>query len=290
MIWLVLSILSSTLIITLFKDFEKRGVHTFRAIVFNYWTCVIVGLAVDQPALELPEGVGEWGPYAAILGFLFITLFFLIGRTAQRVGVSVASVSMKLSFVWPVVLAFWYYGEPMTWMKALGAAVAIPAVIFTSLKRRKGDFHAPSWQIAMIPLVIFIGSGIADSLVQYTERTWFFAGGQEFFIVLLFGTAGILGTIALPFLKQDRNWKRDIFAGIALGLPNYGSIYFFFETLNYFKQGSMNLGDSFVFSVNNIGIVLASTLIAWLVFKEKFSKLNLIGLLLSAVVILLFSF
>ncbi|MFK5073661.1 hypothetical protein ACI4BE_29470, partial [Klebsiella pneumoniae] len=42
--------------------------------------------------------------------------------------------------------------------------------------------------------------------------------------------------------------------------------------------------------INNMGIVLFSTLVAWLLFKEKLSTINWMGVLLSLVAIFLIAF
>ena len=68
--------------------------------------------------------------------------------------------------------------------------------------------------------------------------------------------------------------------GLALGLVNYGSIWFFVQAVTYSR-----LATSVVFPVNNMAIVGASAVLAWLVFKERLSRVNVLGIGLAVVAI-----
>ncbi|MGB1248648.1 MAG: EamA family transporter [Chitinophagales bacterium] len=283
MIWLILSILCSTLIMVIFKYFEKYKINTFHAIIVNYATCVAVGLPLVKD-WTIQSQSNDWMWWGLVLGCLFIGLFFLIGTTAQKIGVSVASVSMKLGYIFPIILAFSFYGESASTLKLIGIGLTILAVILTSLK--ENDSSKPfAWMTVIFPLVIFLGSGVADSVVQYVEKTFFKAGGFEAFNIILFSTAAGIGFIAasISAIKNKAvnfEWK-NVLAGILLGIPNYGSIYFLFKALNNFKE------SSFVYPANNIGIVVASTLIAVILFSEKLNVKNIIGLILALASIVL---
>jgi drug/metabolite transporter (DMT)-like permease len=287
MIWLTLSILSSATLILIFKVFEKFKVDTFPAIVVNYLVCVIVGLPLIQ-SFEVNTSHGSgWIGLAVLLGMLFISLFFLIGTTAQKMGVSVATVSMKLGYVMPIILAFTIYNETITEIKIIGIVLTLLAVVLTSIKKNKKDaFEKP--YMAFLPAIIFVGSGICDSIVQYTEKVYFKSGGFEMFSTLIFSTAFLIG-VSIALVRDFKNGTssfspKNIMAGIVLGIPNYFSIYFLFKALNVERFES-----SVVFPINNIGIVLASTLLSVLFFKEKLTLLNLIGFVFAIISIVLMS-
>jgi uncharacterized membrane protein len=93
---------------------------------------------------------------------------------------------------------------------------------------------------------------------------------------------GLIAAI-IKMLKEKTNHftPKTILAGIMLGIPNYFSIYMLFKALSV-----KSWEDSFVFPVNNIGIVILSTVFAVVIFKEKLNKLNLIGLALAVISIL----
>lgn len=289
MIWLLLSILSSTAIMLIFKSFRKYEISTFHAIVVNYFTAGLLGIPLVKNWAIINTSYQNWHFLALILGALFISLFFLIGRTTQQLGISVATVAMKLGYVLPIILAFSIYDEEISNIKLFAILLTFAAVILSSIKGNddKHELQNHKWLI-LLPLVIFIGSGICDAVVQYAEKTYFQKEGFEAFLIILFFTAGTIGLIAAIIhdlrKKKSAFSKRNVLAGILLGIPNYFSIYFLFKALNFYTNNS-----AAVFPINNVGIVVASTLIAMLFFQEKLNKLNIIGFVLALISILLMS-
>ena len=65
-------------------------------------------------------------------------------------------------------------------------------------------------------------------------------------------------------------------AGIAIGLPNYFSIYFMLHTLSWYQNDG-----AFVYPVLNIAVIVVTSLMGIALFKEKLSKLNLIGIIIA---------
>ena len=83
------------------------------ALSFGLFTSNI-SLAVT----EIPEQ--PWFLGAFCLGFLFITGFNIMGITAQRNGLSVASVAGKMSVVIPIVFGVFVYNESVGFVKVIG--------------------------------------------------------------------------------------------------------------------------------------------------------------------------
>jgi multidrug transporter EmrE-like cation transporter len=79
-------------------------------------------------------------------------------------------------------------------------------------------------------------------------------------------------------------WKHLI-AGVVIGIPNYFSIWCLVRFLKNSRWES-----SASFPVNNMGIVLFSSVVAWLLFKERLSKINWLGVALSLLAISLIAF
>jgi drug/metabolite transporter (DMT)-like permease len=289
MIWLLLSIISSTAIMLIFKSFRKYEISTFHAIVINYFTACAIGIPLVDNWGAVAQSYQNWYYLAFILGAIFISLFFLIGRTTQQLGISVATVAMKLGYILPIILAFSIYNEEISNLKLFAILLTFAAVILSSIKGAD-DKHAlenHKWLI-VLPIIIFIGSGICDAVVQYAEKTFFQSEGFEAFLIILFLTAGGIGLIAalIHDLKKKKNnfKKKNIAAGILLGIPNYFSIYFLFKALNFYTNNS-----AAVFPINNVGIVVTSTILAVLFFQEKLNKLNLLGFALALISIILMS-
>lgn len=96
MIYLVLSILASVVIFTVFKLFSRYNVNIMQAIVVNYVVACTCGLIAYKNPIHFSEITTlPWFYYTAALGALFITVFNLMAITTQRSGLSVVSVATK---------------------------------------------------------------------------------------------------------------------------------------------------------------------------------------------------
>ena len=136
MIWLALSILFSTGVFISFKAFEHFEVKTFPAIMVNYGTAMAFGIWMlhDKITFEEAESMDLFWPVLA-LGLVFIGIFYLIALTAQNLGVSVASVSSKMSLAVPVIVfPLIDPNEPFGLLHALGLLMALTGVFLASMK------------------------------------------------------------------------------------------------------------------------------------------------------------
>lgn len=85
MIYLIGSIVLSSYLTLAFKGCEKYNVNIFQAIVINYITCVITGSVVNGSfPVTIASFQFSWFQWACGMGVLFISLFNIIGITAQK--------------------------------------------------------------------------------------------------------------------------------------------------------------------------------------------------------------
>ncbi len=289
MIYLILTILLTSCLTLGFEVLGRMKIPTLQAIVFNYITCVVVGSLVNGGFPVDAIGTKQpWVSWSMIMGCFFIILFNIIAITTQHLGVAVASVSNKLSLVIPFLFAIFFYGEPATALKMTGIVLAITAVVFSCWphKEIKGSSLKPEHGLILfLPLVLFLGSGLLDTLISYVERSFLSDTNKDSFFITAFGVAGILGlgVLSVQLLRGKEKFDpRSVLAGICIGLPNYFSIWTLVKALSRYKGNS-----SAIFPIINIGIVLFSTLVAYFVFREKLSKLNWAGIICSVIAITL---
>ena len=281
MIYLLLCVLCSSLLVFMFKVFDHMRIEAYPAIVFNYLVCVICGLlnsSVGAAQIASDSYHAHWLWLAVLMGFLFIHIFSLTGLTALRFGVSTASVAMKLGLVVPVIMAFAIYHEELTWYKVAGIACAIIAVVLSSQKDEVPGTHHEQLKGAalLLPVMVFVGSGLCDCGAQLGNKIYFPTGGADYFVLDIFFFAALTGIGYLAHMIWSRkiklSWKQ-VAGGIALGIPNYGSMLFLMKALDHVEGGS-----SVVFPVNNIAIVAGSTLLSVIFYREHLNKYNKLGL------------
>lgn len=276
MIYLLLSILASTLIFIIFKSFEKYRVHTFFAIIVNYVIACITGLFAYSEPIRVNEIVNsEWFWGALILAFIFIIVFNLMALTAQRNGVSVASVASKMSVIIPVIFGVYMYSEGLGIQKIIGVVLALLAVYLTASKSNS-NIKTNTKKSLLLPILLFIGSGTIDTSVKYIETMYVPDNGIPIFSATIFFISAIIGIIILSIQAFRNKFKynfQSIVGGCILGVVNYYSMYYLLKALQY--EG---LESSTIFTVNNVAIVMLSTLGALLLFKEKILLKNWIGI------------
>jgi len=105
------------------------------------------------------------------------------------------------------------------------------------------------------------------------------------FFMILFIVASVSGTLILlgKSFKESQPIKlKSIIWGVVFGIPNFFCLLFFLRAL-------ANLSSSVVFPLVSMGVVVSSSLIGVLLYKEKLSRNNWIGILLAICAIYIFS-
>src|SRR5690606_31458422 len=119
----------------------------------------------------------------------------------------------------------------------------------------------------------------------YLESEYVAKHDTPIFSATIFAAAASLGILLLIVHAIQGKFQfkfKNILAGIVLGVPNYFSVYFLVQAL---RSGIFE--SSGIFTVNNVAIVMFSTLLGILLFKEKLLPKNWIGIALAVLGILL---
>lgn len=286
MLDLALSVLFSSLIFVIFKLFNTYKVETLYAIIANYVVACIVGLLYYQgeiSVVDIPQKPWFWGTFS--LGLLFILVFNLMAAASQRNGVAVASVATKMSFVLPVLFGVYVYQEQLSAIKVLGMILALAAVYFASAKDKSASISKSS---LLLPILVFIGSGLIDTSLKYIQESYIDEKEFAIFSSTVFASAAIIGIVFILLQTIKKPLKvnfRNILGGIVLGVPNYFSIYFLLRALQ-----NDTLNSASIFTINNVAIVMFSTLLGIVLFREKISVKNWGGIILAVISILLVAF
>ena len=280
MISLTLTILFTVSLFIFFKEFEKRNINTHQAITFNYLTASIIAILLYGNSICLTDIVNTSWIYPTIaLGVFFVVMFNIMAKTTQQLGISIASIASKMSLVIPVIAALLFQRNiNLSIYNYIGILLALIAIFLTFKKKQKTQ------KSLKIAIFLFFGAGILDSFLDYIrEKHLESINDFNLFIILIFFIAFFTGFVIIIFKRNKISFK-NIIGGVLLGIPNYFSIYFVLLSLE-------SLGGAVVFPVLNIGVVLISTIISYLVYKENLNKENWFGIVLACVsIFLLLSF
>ena len=160
-----------------------------------------------------------------------MAVFFVMAMTAQKNGVSVASVAGKMSVVIPVLFGVFLYNESVTFLKIIGIFIALVAVYLASVKEEKSQ---PNKAGLLFPILLFFGSGAIDTTLKYVEVNFVPENEVAIFSGSLFAIAAFFGLIVLgvkSIKKPETFGVKNLIAGVVLGIPNYYSIVFLIKAL-----------------------------------------------------------
>lgn len=290
MFYIALTVFTSVLLLIAFKLFEKYQVNTFAAILINYLVACVTGTIVLNVSVNLSNLLEyKWIWICLPLGALFILIFYLISLTAQKISVSAASMANKLSFVMPVVYSIIILNEPLNAVKLTSVVLALIAV-YLATKTASGSVVKGS-SFYLLPVLVFIGSGLIDVSLNLAKAHYLSNSNEEaLFTVCTFFTAFCIGLLVVIF-QLIQNWTnaktnyfklQNLIGGIALGIPNFFSIFFIFKSLS-----TSSLKSSQIFPVLNLSNVIIATACGYFLFNEKISRINFVGILLAVASIIL---
>jgi len=292
MIDILLTILAFNVLIVFFKLFHKYGVDNLQALIVNYFVAGSCGLYFSDVPLSGVEGSinyvihSPWIFHAVAIGVLFIVTFNLYATGTQKVGIAITTIANKLSLFIPVGFALILYpNEELTIIKVIGFVLAVIGIYLSSTKGKKLSFDKKYlWLI----ILVFVGQGFADTIFNNAQKTVVNEAEAGLFFMCLLLIAGISGVLILlgKSIKQKPKLEfKNLIAGAIFGIPNYASLIFFFNALE-----SSGFEASQVFPVVSMGVVVGSAIVGLILFKEKLTMMNWLGLGFAVVSIYVITF
>ncbi|MCR5036073.1 MAG: DMT family transporter [Bacteroidales bacterium] len=283
MIYLILAILFSTGVFVAMRLFERFKLDNHQALMWNYVFATGTGFVVCEKFDTLPQLVAEpWFGLSFITGFWFIFTYLLMAASTQRSGVTVTSLSSKISVVLPILAGVIFFSESLNLVATIGIVLALVALVLVVGGKKDSGNVNKNW---LLPILIFFGTGTGDILMKITEQQHG-KGDMGFMIAFIYFVALVFGIIIVVFDiirgKSKWQWKNSI-GGIMLGVINYFSTYCVYNAMRYFD-------NVVLFPIYNIGVVSLTAVIGWLAFKEKLTWKNYLGLALAIIAVILIAF
>jgi len=291
MLFLLGSILLSGFLTIAFKICDRYGINKFQAIVCNYGVCALTGSLFTMSLPSFGEAsLQPWFSWSLVMGVFFIASFNLIAFSVEKNGLAVAAVASKTSLIIPFIFSVILYNEQAPFITVAGIVLAIIAVILTLWPGRVANGLVKQGGKStvvyiVLPLLVFLATGFLDTLIKYVEQHFITSGNNNQYLINTFSVAFVVGLLFLMVQVLGRNIRfqpRALLAGVVIGIPNYFSIWCLMKVLKEYPDFS-----SVVIPVNNMGIVLLSALVAWLIFREKLTVLNWAGIILALLAVLM---
>lgn len=280
MLSIVFSLICSVSVGVLFKIAKNYKVVLMQIIGWNY----VIALLFTQLAFS-----PDWQSLSVndfpvmVLSSLWILLpivFLFQALSLKYVGIVKTDIAQRLSLFIPILASYFLFGETFSDYKIIGLIVAFIAIFFTLNKAEATSTESPKWQY---PLLVLLGFGVID--VLFKKVAAFTAVPYTTSLAVVFSGALIVawGTNIYQILRKKQVFQaNNIGWGIALGLLNFGNIYFYLKA-----HQELSENPSTVFATMNLGVIILGSLIGVFFFKEKLNKMNYLGIALALVAVVL---
>lgn len=264
----------------LFKLSKRYHINTTQAIAWNYASAVLLSWLIFRP--QFPEiSAAPMGIYV-FLGLLLPFMFVVIAASIQYTGIVRTDVAQRLSLFIPIVAAYFLFREDFSTVKIAGILLGFIAIICAIPWQKDKTINTGRPQWAYL-LTVFLGMGIIDVLFKQIAKQTDIPFTASLFIVFIIASGIAFATlIILIILKKMKFEWINVLCGLILGVFNFGNIFFYLKA----HQALANT-PSIVFSSMNIGVIILGSIVGILIFKEKLSRLNYIGIALAVVSIVI---
>lgn len=280
MAYLIIAIILSTLIIVTFRIFNYFNISIVQAITVNYLIACVFGFISEAGSFNLLTLPGQsWFYFSMLMGLSLIVAFNLFAMSAQKAGVAITAISSRMSVAIPVSLGFLLFDDSSGLLKIAGIITGLMAFYLTSKKDKSIRVNK---SYIFLPILLFLAVGTNDSLMKVAQH-FYITNDFVPFLATSFGFALVFGLAVFAWKSKEKKQKirfKNIVAGTILGLFNWYSTLFVLKGLDIFEV-------SLFMPVYNIGVVALASLTGFIIFREKLSRTNWVGIFLAIIAILL---
>jgi drug/metabolite transporter (DMT)-like permease len=264
---------------------KRYHIDVYQAVTWNYSMAILLTWFFFKPSLANLQNAPILN-YVA-LGVLFPLLFLIMATSVSKAGIVRTDVAQRLSLFIPIISAFVLFGEASSPVKIIGIALAFVAILCSipwqkNTSRVEKD-NKGAWGYL---LVVFLGFGVIDVLLKQITKVNNVPFPVAIFIIFILAFAlSFIGLIYQVVTKKMKFSWPHILIGWVLGLFNFGNILFYLKA-----HKALANNPSSVFASMNIGVIIVGTLIGVVIFKEKLSVLNRVGILVAVLAIIVIYF
>ena len=272
---LIIAVLCSVAVSVLLKVARKRNIVIQQAIAFNYIVALSLSwflLKPDFKGLEFTDFIAqsENTPIFLALGILLPSVFIIMSKAVEFAGIVRSDAAQRLSLFLPILAAFLIFHETLSQSKAIGIVLAFVGLF--CLLSKPNQQSAVDFRGVLGLVGVWFGYGVIDILFKQIAKS---GGAFPTTLFIAFSLAACIMFIYLLFKRTQWNVASFV-GGIILGVLNFFNILFYIKA-----HQSFGSNPTLVFAGMNIGVICLGTITGALIFKEKISKVNWLGIAFS---------
>jgi drug/metabolite transporter (DMT)-like permease len=277
MLFLLLSILCSVTVGVIFKLSRNYNISVIQIVTWNYLIALVLCFFTFSPDLKAIDHSAPWSIYIS-LGILLPSIFIFLAASIKHMGIVKTDAAQRLSLFLPLLAAWLIFNEDFNLLKITAFLIALPALLLILSKPAANSNN--KW---IYPAVVLVGFGLIDILFKQIALYTSLPFTSSLFVI--FAIALTLMIVAILYavkIRKTRLTAVNVLFGALVGAFNFGNILFYLKAHQAFADN-----PSTVFAAMNMGVIILGSLLGILVFKEKMSTRNYVGLGLALISIVL---
>lgn len=279
MLYLLISIICSVSVGLLLKIAKRYSIDIVQVITVNYAFAIALCYFSFSPNISVIDKNSPWETYIP-LAILLPSVFLILASSIKNMGIVKTDIAQRLSLFIPILASYFIFQEQFSQLKFIGLAVAFPAMFLILSRNKSIDSNQNKW---IYPTLVLLGFGIIDVFFKQIALQKSFPYTTSLFIVFCIAfVVALLFTGYSVFIQKKKLQFINLIFGSILGILNFGNILCYLKAHKAFADN-----PSTVFASMNMGVIILGSLAGILLFKEKVTLKNYIGIALALIAVIL---
>ena len=275
MIFVIASALSITCLSLIMRYSTTKTETLWGVILGNYLTAagIMAILVISNGKVEVSAFTLGLG---AITGLTYSAGMYLNLTLMGKRGAAITSSMIQLAVLIPIGVSVFLFGETIASTQLLGIILAVASLPLLAAK----PMEKLELDREIIPMIIvtIIVVGFSQLSSKILVQSGLEAQNNYFFLAIFSSAALLVSPIA--WKNREEISSRDGLYGLGVGVFNVAANRLLLMALT-------TLPGAIVFPVSSAGSLLMVTISAIILFKEKVSRVNLAGILLTLAAVVL---
>ena len=269
--------LAESLFIKRYNTKHKRGGFLFTALVSFF--SMLFFLLSDRDGFALPNGML---PYALVAGVLYCSASFLTYVALQIGSYAMSMLVLSYSIVFSIGYGLIFLGEPITVLTCIGFLLMLLSIYFVRAPKRSEERQGVSFGWVICIGIAALGNGLFGVVQRMQQLQFENTCTNEFMVIALAFSSCVLFAVGM---KKDREDLKYILrhglpwtaaAGVSNGVTN-AMVVVLYTLMPISLSSPIRVGVKIVMSF----------LLSVLVFREKFQKSQVVGVILGTAALVL---
>ena len=243
------------------KYSESNSGNRYGVTFVNYLVGTILGyLFMSDKTLivQSSDGLFTLG-FSAIDSFVFVACLVLMQHNIKINGAPLTATFNRMGIIIPIVVSALLFNEVPSMLKITGIVISLIAVIYMN----SGEKNEASKKGAIALILLFVSGGI-EELMTKLFNVFGNADYQERFVFYTFLFSALI-SLFLCIKSGGKLSKRDIIAGVFVGIPNQLAALCIVKAVG-------ELPAYIVYPCYSASVIFTVNIINFLIFREKLSK------------------